>query len=528
MTPFALGVLGAESLARRRDSSASQSPAESSPAHSETRTSRTTRRTTSYHAAFQPTCSVATDDPPSYPSAIRHPPPPPRSIGGEPLPKYSCTVSAEAKVLLHVESRNPLQMVSDSEWKEVVVVVRGTLLALHRPKDAGPGRLLRTYTLQHAELGLATDTEHVVLRPQTRLAHLIPSAARQRAWQRDPDLFQPVRQHVLRVRAETDQLLLASSSEAQIHSLVQAMSAAIDIALPIDERSIPKQCTVPRRRRRQPAAPISDLNDPQLLAQQERILRDMYPAFAEQSRGDGQPDTPITPENAPSEAAPPTPAREEDDLDLAAIREEAPTPSPSPLPQADGEPRPSMSRQVTPSSPISAYSNDMMYATSPDNFDDTGKWVPPHTRTPLQIQRYIRRCMPVLLADSPRASDILMYHGRRVKINWRMELLETWELRPPSYKSHGFTPEPDSERDSSILDMSPSPMPMQDSGPASPSVHGSESEDPITPAEVQSATYSLAKAKSAEQGFPFDRPVVKAPSPTHGTHMDYHGVVFCF
>ncbi|TKA68055.1 hypothetical protein B0A55_07462 [Friedmanniomyces simplex] len=87
---------------------------------------------------------------------------------------------------------------------------------------------------------------------------------------------------------------------------------------------------------------------------------------------------------------------------------------------------------------MSTLSTDMIYATSPANFTASGKWQPPHPRTTTQIQRYARRCMPVLLAESVRASDVLICHGKRVKINWRMELLEEWELSPPSYKSHAF------------------------------------------------------------------------------------------
>jgi hypothetical protein len=48
--------------------------------------------------------------------------------------------------------------------------------------------------------------------------------------------------------------------------------------------------------------------------------------------------------------------------------------------------------------------------------------------------------MPILLADAPRASDVLIHAGRRVKINWKTAMLEDWTLLPPSYRSHRFDP----------------------------------------------------------------------------------------
>ncbi|KAK5142755.1 hypothetical protein LTR32_004972 [Rachicladosporium monterosium] len=162
----------------------------------------------------------------------------------------------------------------------------------------------------------------------------------------------------------------------------------------------------------------------------------MYPAFAEQTTTQQQQIHRTLTEMQANESAP-TSSREEDDLDFAIIREDFATPtSPAPTQPTGTAPRPGMSRQTTASSLTSTFSNDMIYATSPANFTPAGKWQPSHPRTPSQIQRYARRCMPVLLAEAVRASDVLICNGKRVKINWRMELLEEWTLSPPSYKSH--------------------------------------------------------------------------------------------
>jgi hypothetical protein len=532
MTPVALSLLGFDPASQRRILQA-QAEAEAIvpediqnvPELRPVRPSRT--KATSYFNSFQTVCSTAKDDPPSYDFASRQRLPQRPTIDRtERLPAYSCTVQKTMKVLLQLESESPLHDPTENDWKEAYVVLCGTLLSFHATKDSKPGKLLRSYTLQHAEVGLATDTQHTVLVPQTRLARLIPSGARRKAWQKDPDLFMPVRQHILRLRVESDQIILADSSEEQIHALIHAICAGIDVAHSIDERSVPRQCTVPRRRRRPRNSQIGDVSDPILIAEQERILRDMYPGFAEPTDSAPtieqlRPST-IEASNLPVR----TPTREEDEVDLAAIREDIGT--------AD-EPsrRPPMTRNTTASSVNSAYSADMMYATLPANFTEEGKWQPPHTRTAQQIQRYVRRCMPVLLAEAVRASDVLIVQGKRVKINWRMELLEEWELQPPSYKSHHF----DNEDDLGLVRTSSSCSQHSTSGTAPQHTAQSSNEDlpsgnedqiTITRAETQLAHLDLSKSAVVST---LDKSLPHTPKPQPQRYPgsnDVHGVVFCF
>ena len=527
MTPLALSLLGVEAVQRRRNAQEGQGDS------AEPRPSRLSRRPTSYYNSFQTLCSSANDNPPSYAIAARHRPGQRHRDGGkEILPKYDCTVGIEAKVLLNLESISPLHGVSEGEWREVYVVLRGTLVSFHRPKDGGAGKLLRSYTLQHAEIGLAPDTQHTVLVPQSRLAHLIPSPARRKAWQKDPDLFRPVHQHILRLRLETDQILLADASEKLISALIEVIAAGIDISHVIDERSIPRQCTVPRRRRRRPNH-TGDLNDPSLLAEQERILRDMYPGFAERTR-QSRPELQRTVTNVTDDGnmgLVRTSSREEDELDLAVIREDFANPS-SPPPTQHGDPdaRPTTSRQTITSSFNSAYAADMMYATSPANFSSSGKWQPPHTRTDQQLRRYVRRCMPVLLADSIRASDVLISNGKRVKINWRMEMLEEWGLQPPTYRSHGFNTGLDLERTRSLSQTSAAESSTQDNAQTSTSVLGAESDDQITRAEDGMASLELSKVTSSgvmDKSTTQEESAPKARQ-TGPPGSEIHGVVFCF
>lgn len=502
----------------------------------EAQPARSSRRVTSYHNTFQTSCSVSNDEPPTYAAATRTPAPPLRFVhdGRETLPKYSCTVGVAGKLLLNLESTNPLHGSCQGEWREIYVAVRGTMISFHRvTKDAGAGKLLRSYTLQHAEVGLASDAEHTILVPQTRLAHLIPSAARRRAWQKDPDLYRPVGQHILRLRIETDQILLADACEERIWEMINILSAGIDISQPIDERSIPKQCTVPRRRRRQRPhnLNINDMSDAALLAEQDRLFRQMYPDFAGASTRPGLPrtDTQTT--------IPQPPGREEDEVDMSMIREEVvPTlNSVSAAPSDEAASRPENVRQMTSTTINSVLSVDMMHATPTTNFTEDGKWQPPHLRTPAQVQRYIRRCMPTLNADAARASDVLIAEGRRMKLNWRMELLEQWELQPPTYKAHNFS----STNGTSLVRASSQRSWAASAGQVESQSSGSMLGDcdQIMPLESSIDALHLMKAVSAitttdkdasqrHQSTNDDEPKIHLPQQT--SPSDVHGVVFYF
>jgi hypothetical protein len=407
-------------------------------------TSRISRRAQSYFNTFQTTCTPAQDDPPSYATASRQTAVAGREIavGQEALPEYSCTVSAGARMLVNMESVSPLHMVSMSEWRDIYVEVRGTMLNFHRVKDGRPSRLLRSYTLQHAEIGLAPDVCHTVLAPNSKLAHLIPSAARQKAFKKDPQLFRAEEQYIMRLRVETDQILLAHKSEDTILEMVHEIGAGIDLAPAIDERSISKQCTVPRRRRRPNTQTAADINSAAVIAEQERILQQMYPSFAQDTAEQNTTLTTSSPATSTPTTPLGTPTREDDELDLSAIREdftESNTLTQTTTSGSTNCDRPGYFRTITGSSTSSAFQTT--YETAPSNFGPEGKWQPPHLRTAVQIRRYVRRCAPLLMSDAVRASDIVICNGKRMRINWREERLQDWRLQPPTYQAHDFEKE---------------------------------------------------------------------------------------
>ncbi|KAI4720422.1 hypothetical protein E4T48_03297 [Aureobasidium sp. EXF-10727] len=402
------------------------------------------RRVTSYHHPFQTRCSPCTDPAPSYATATRNPKflPTPRFFdnGREVLPKYTCTVSREGPMQMRIEKISPFQYLQKQDFRTVYVVLNGTQLSVHKIKTvqlAGhslptAGRLIKRYSLQHAEIGLATDIQYSQLMPATRLAHFIPTAARRKAFEKDPDLFTPISQVVLRLRLETDQFLLADHSEERIFRWIHDLSASIDISLPLDERSAPKPCTIPRRRRRQ-RQETENIEDQNVIEEQERIMREMYPSLARSiERGTEGADLSRTETtydtNALTLSA--TMDQEAEDIDLSFLAED--------LGQEQApSTRPANIRQTT-SSTVSTTASLFQYETSPDNLGPGGKWNPPHARTSASQWRYIKRCMPTLLFDAPRATDIIICHGRRLRVNTKMDMLEEWELKPPAYDVHEF------------------------------------------------------------------------------------------
>ncbi|KAK9458816.1 uncharacterized protein V1516DRAFT_121425 [Lipomyces oligophaga] len=97
------------------------------------------------------------------------------------------------------------------------LVSPATLLGL--PEESlHPSRLLRSYTLQYAQIGLANDYKK--------------------------------KSNVIRVRAEGQQFLLLCGDMRECVEWTSALQAACDLALPLDERQLPRYRSIPSRRRR--------------------------------------------------------------------------------------------------------------------------------------------------------------------------------------------------------------------------------------------------------------------------------------
>ncbi|KAF2417441.1 hypothetical protein EJ08DRAFT_577128, partial [Tothia fuscella] len=339
----------------------------------------------------------------------------------EVLPEYSCTVDFEGVLGMKLELSDPYTVSADSRWRPVYAIINGTQLHIHSLKRGPiwsgsvlpkPGRLLWTYTLQHAEVGLAADWKwtEADLEPRTRFAKMLPRSMRAKWWKREPDLFELPREHVLRLRLEDKQFLLCSYSPENMLDWIDQLCAGIDIAYPLEDRNEPKYRSLPRRTRRQrqieafaqdnlPPASNAETRR-RLVAQQERILQEHYPNLDSERDGDAGQDP------------------EEADLDPLDAREDSNglTPSTTLLPitttQSQESPRASTSAR--------------------EPYDP--KTAPPRTEmSPNALIRFRRRCTPILLASSPRVSSVIICGGERKQLDIRRQLITSFTLNPPKY-----------------------------------------------------------------------------------------------
>lgn len=99
-------------------------------------------------------------------------------IDEEPLPQYTCDVELEGVFNMKMEIENTIKRAEDRNWHTVYVKLQGTALSIYNVKrdwglnrtgKSGPnispdnppwvrkGALEKTYTLLHADVGIAAD-----------------------------------------------------------------------------------------------------------------------------------------------------------------------------------------------------------------------------------------------------------------------------------------------------------------------------------------------------------------------------------
>lgn len=134
---------------------------------------------------FSSSSEIPDEPPPSYDATIqslRLPPSrfnvkPREDEGKEKLPEYSCPIQVENVLKIKMELQSAVHKAEDRNWYQYWVILQGTILKIHKAKRTGiftkqksgpkatpdmppglkPGELLKSYTLQHAEVGIAAD-----------------------------------------------------------------------------------------------------------------------------------------------------------------------------------------------------------------------------------------------------------------------------------------------------------------------------------------------------------------------------------
>ncbi|KAL7276080.1 hypothetical protein RUND412_000927 [Rhizina undulata] len=375
-----------------------------------------------YYNAFRDasTAEIHPNSPPTYDDAIQHVSLPfsrfkvlPREEEGrEELPAYSCSLHREAVFYRKMELSSPFDRAGKRRWRKVYVVLHGTLLNIHKlrrmpffgsakrkqreraglPLEYLPGKLIKSYTLQLAEVGVAADYKK--------------------------------KHYVIRLRAQTEQFLLNCKELESFLDWLEAISAAVDLSPSLEERSLPRYQTIPRRRRRR--------RPEEILQQQEAIIRRDFPHLLQDSAertATSEPQS-LTTEECANLTPQQTRYSVQEVLSEQELRDiRSAILAPRQDRNANHPPPPSRSNNRRPNTTT---------ATLDRCITEDGKWCPPPTITAEANLRYARRCMAVLCGDAPRQSDYVVVDGQRYKLLWEkkeMVLDKCCAAKLPSYEA---------------------------------------------------------------------------------------------
>lgn len=214
---------------------------------------------------------------------------------------------------------------------------------------------------------------------------------------------------MIRIRAETDQFLISCVELETFVKWLECLFAAIDVAIPIDERDFPRDQSIPR-------------------IQRLRWLRGQYSARAVMG-GDSwdsfYPSDPASPFDAGMPVDTPI------DLEISPFAD-------GPGPDMDGSPI-AVSRQVQASRQDPSAMGRFSMASSANSDDvepGSGKWRPRHLWTTTHDMVYAKLCYAVLLFKSPRKSNFVIFKGQRWYIDWSTGQMS--RIQPPQYGEPEF------------------------------------------------------------------------------------------
>ncbi|KAJ2898693.1 ph domain-containing protein [Zalerion maritima] len=305
----------------------------------------------------------------------------------EPPPPYACSVHSEAVFMMKLEVENATKRAEDRRWRQVYAMLHGTTLNIHHPKKGwgwgkksdigrsegdvwdsgrppGPsddrplgvkaGKLIKSYGLLHADVGIASDYRK--------------------------------RRYVLRVRADADQFLISCLELETCIWWLDDLFAAIDIAMPLEDRDFPRDQSIPR-------------------VQRLRWLRGEGPLRPSPPSGEHRPH----PSSGYSQNTTGT---------AGALARAAGAERRGPVINVNGE-------LVEPRSSRDSRASTVV------NFDEGGKWKPRHAWTRRHDLLYAKLCYSTLLFRSPRKSNFVIMKGDQWYVDWPTGRMA--RVRPPEY-----------------------------------------------------------------------------------------------
>lgn len=181
---------------------------------------------------------------------------------------------------------------------------------------------------------------------------------------------------------------------------LECLFAAIDVAVPIDERDFPRDQSIPRIQR----------------------LRWLRGQFGHQNTGGGE----IWDSFGSGPTQLPTAVDETTGLNMS--DQPGIFPLGSPITQSSGD------------YPTSGQESINRFSMAPQGNEDvepgTGKWRPRHLWSTTHDMVYAKLCYAVLLFKSPRKSNFVIFKGQRWHIDWSTGQMS--RVQPPSYGEPEF------------------------------------------------------------------------------------------
>lgn len=233
----------------------------------------------------------------------------------------------------------------------------------------------------------------------------------------------PRRRYVMRVRAETDQFLLACVELETMVRWLDSFFAALSIAVPIDERDFPRDQSIPRLQRirwyhgrdRERASQRDGQNE-----LEQALAGELQIPFGDVLSGHQEESAVSVVDSARTDDGNDT--DDSDDTIRPAAVDHVPAmagPSTSP-PASSAMPMTHVATRLS----TTNYPNDAIDAA-------TGKWQPRHRWTSTHDMVYAKLCYATLQFRSPRKSNYVIMRGKQWFVDWTTGNM--FRVNPPRY-----------------------------------------------------------------------------------------------
>jgi hypothetical protein len=351
----------------------------------------------------------------------------------ENLPDYSNYIDLEGVFMKKHEIEETTKRAEDRRWHTTFVTLQGTALNIYNVKKNrswgrtrdGPtispdnppwmkkAKLEKSYSLLYADAGIAADYKK--------------------------------RRYVIRIRAETDQFLLSCIELSTFNKWLSCLFAAIDVALPIEDRDFPRDMSVPRVQRirwyrhQSPSGPAIPIPTPRPFESSREP--DQSSSLPPLRRRTSSPDPLPNLAQSDQHALDPRDAGGDQAED-----EDESHPRHTPVFDDDDDEDKNEDNDNgggqdgdAPHAPPRIEPPHRLSTTSYANVGidpHSGKWFPDHQWTSAHDLLYAKLCYSNLLFRSPRKSNYIISKGKKWYVDWGTGRMV--RVLPPAYGEHEY------------------------------------------------------------------------------------------